>query len=126
MYEKELGIGIFGGKFLSIGFDYVDKVTGKTAASVFSKPSTWLNIGGGALLSALPFFIRMDSKMAMITQSAGFVILSKAVDYLEEIMGGATTGSASFGGPVFYAPPAPKPAVSVTGGLGPKFSLDSE
>lgn len=90
--KKEiLGIdaGAFIGKGASMGWVEVDKAMGKVAAPVHLRPSTYLNLGVGALSQFLAFSRRVKAPWDLPLAVFGAMQLTMIVDYAGEALAGA-------------------------------------
>lgn len=87
-YKEVLGINAaeFIAKGVEIGYTEIDKAMGRSALAPHLRPSTWLNIIGGAIVQIGALYARVRSPWDIILVSAGAHNETQIVDYLMEYL----------------------------------------
>jgi hypothetical protein len=89
---KTLGtiyVASFGAKGAELVFDQIDKASGQAANPILYRPSTYLNLGLGIALPLLATHRKLE-KYSIPMMVAGAFLLTKSVDYVLEVQGGAS------------------------------------
>ena len=111
---------VFGSQAIAKGIERiaveVDKAMAKTGVP-HTRPSTYINVGGGLALALVPNYVRASSTVKEFGEIAGFHMVNKLWDYVEEYMApapaavGAGAGVTKYtavetpgGAPEFYPP----------------------
>ena len=85
---KKKGV-IFGSQAIAKGIERVavevDRMTARTGAPL-TRPSTYINILGGLGLAFGPDYLRTGATVKEVGEIAGFHMVNKVWDYLEEFM----------------------------------------
>ena len=111
MAWKESGI-ILGAQHLFKGIEtiieQIDVMAGKSAAPVWQKPSTWINVLGGAALIILPRVKRLPATLDTLLTVGGSYMTTKVWDIIEQAMAAPAPAAVRFvpAMPV-YTPPTP-------------------
>ena len=94
---KKKGV-IFGSQAIAKGIERVavevDRITARTGAPL-TRPSTYINIIGGLGLAFGPEYLRTGATVKEVGEIAGFHMINKVWDYLEEFMAPAPAAAAA-------------------------------
>ena len=97
MKIKDIGVinaGAFVGKGIQVGADWIDTkmpVDPLVPREWYSKPSTYINIGGGLALQLLALYAIKNHDLKLMTVVAGSNMTTKAVDIAKEALTPAAT-----------------------------------
>jgi len=85
---KKKGV-VFGSQAIAKGIERlaieVDRMMARTGAP-HTRPSTYINLGGGLALAFGPDYVRTGPTVKEVGEIAGFHMVNKVWDYLEEYM----------------------------------------
>lgn len=80
---------VFGSQAIAKGIERlaveVDRMMARTGVP-HTRPSTYINIGGGLALALVPNYVRASATVKDFGEIAGFHMVNKSWDYLEEYM----------------------------------------
>ena len=116
---KKKGL-VFGSQAIAKGIERiaveVDRITARTGVP-HTRPSTYINLGGGLALALVPNYVRASETVKDFGEIAGFHMVNKLWDYVEEYMAPApaagvppqytpryTAAETPGGAPEFYPP----------------------
>ena len=121
---KKKGV-VFGSQAIAKGIERlaieVDRIMARTGAP-HTRPSTYINLGGGLALAFGPDYVKTGSTIKEVGEIAGFHMVNKVWDYLEEYMtpAPAAAAAAAAAAGTQYAPRF-QPTAAETPGGAPEF-----
>ena len=120
---KKKGV-VFGSQAIAKGIERlaieVDRMTARTGAPL-ARPSTYINLVGGLALAFGPDYVRTGPTVKEVGEIAGFHMVNKVWDYLEEYMAPAPAAGVQGAGARFVPGYTPTYMAAESPGGAPEF-----